>query len=290
MQLNFSNRVFGIAAACLLVASSALAQDPVQVGVPALQQTDPAISLDQPSAAAAEANNPANGAAPAREGLPDIVFGEGGALPVSDKAAKKGPPEVKSLFFTAQEMASIRKAVGVYTRIISGEGSGALDFLKRLQGNDKPKETMRYFIYPQFFLASLVYHSQDDWSVYINNQKLTNREPEGSQGISVKSIDKDKVTLQWIPADLQKVEDVWTITPNKEVRVDLRRGKVTFTLRPNQTFSSYVMRVLEGKVMPMVLDTSPKDKAGEDGKPSVSGKKSHPGTERDFLDRLTGAR
>lgn len=309
MRLNSSNRALFAAAAvaALLAGASAFAQGQPQP-VPAIQQTAPAISLDEPEvaapvpkpaspvavpAAAAEAGK----AAGMPDEVPNVVIG-GGALPMGDQDTRpKKLPEVKSMFFTSEEMASIHKAVAVYARILSGEGGDALDFLKRLQGGDKPKDMPRYFVYPQFFLASLVYHSQDDWSVYINNQKLTNKQPEGSQGIRVKDIDKDKVVIEWMPPDLQKVEDVWNLSPNDKIDVDLKHGKVTFTLRPNQTFSSYVMRVLEGKVMPMVLDMEPKNKDkdknkddGKDGKPALDGKKKGAPTERDFLDRLTGGR
>lgn len=251
---------------------------------PEANAEDRAVPSDMPEAASDKTG----------EGMPDVMIGEGGALPLIDTEKKeKELPKVKSLFFSAEEMASVRKAVSVYTRILSGEGGDALDFLKRLQGDeDAPKETSRYFVYPQFFLASLVYHSDNDWSVYLNNQKLTHAQPEGTQGIRIQSIDKDKVTVEWNPSDMKKIEEVWTIKPNDEILVDLRQRKVVFTLRPNQTFSSYVMRVLEGKVMPMVIDMAPpKSEGGEDGKPSVEGKKKDSApTERDFLDRLLGVR
>jgi hypothetical protein len=247
----------------------------------------PAIVVDvAPETPPAPAENTAGDA----DTGPDVVFG-GDALPINEESKPvKLPPKVRSLFFSAKDMAAIRKAVGVYTRI-AGEGANAMDFLNRLQTPEQQeKKSERYFVYPQFFLASLVYNTPEDWTVYINNQRLTHKNPESSQGLRVKSIDKDKVAFEWMPDNWRKVEDVWSVMPNKDIEVDGRKSTVMFTLRPNQTFSSYVMRVLEGKVMPMVLDLAPKAKEGEDGKPTLNVKPSPDNgpTERDFLDNLLG--
>src|SRR5262249_23080314 len=44
------------------------------------------------------------------------------------------------------------------------------------------------------------------------------------------------------------------IPSNQSVNVDSAQGIVSFTLRPNQTFSSYAMRVLEGRVKPVTIE------------------------------------
>jgi hypothetical protein len=270
-----------LAAGILLMASSAVMADANKTTAPAEKST-PVPPASQATAAAK-----------AGEAAPSIVFG-GQSLQVEDTAAKrkKTPVQVKSLFFSAQEMASIRKAVAVYVRIASGDTNGdALDFLKRLQGggaDDKGRPGARYFVYPQFFLASLVYDSPQDWSVRVNNEKLTTKEPE-SMGIRVIEIDKDRVKLEWMPSDMHKVEEVWNVSPNKDVKVDVKAHKVTFTLRPNQTFTSYVMRVVEGKVMPMVIDLSPKAAKG-DALPGEKAAPEKPGGEKDFIDEILGAR
>ena len=261
-----------------------------------------ALLLAVPAAMAADSKStPADKAKPATaqevplvktpDSAPNVVFG-GQSLQVED-AKKKKIPQVKSFFFNDQEMASIRKAVAVYVRVSSGEASGdAMDFLKRLQGggaDDKAKPGARYFVYPQYFLASLVYDSPQDWSVRVNNEKLTTKIPE-SMGIRVVDIDKDKIKIEWMPTDYNKVEEVWNASSKKDPRVDVRNRKVTFTLRPNQTFTSYAMRVVEGKVMPMVVDLSPKAKSERgDALPGETRPGDKAG-EKDFLDEILGAR
>lgn len=201
--------------------------------------------------------NPDQPAGEAAVGTPSVMIGGKSLVSKSDRpSTEPETPQVKSLFFTQEEMLSMRKALSVYAKIMSGEGESneAMDFLRRLQGGDKPKAAARYFVYPQFYLESLVYNNSEDWSVRINKQKMTPTNPEGKSNIKVTSVDKDKVTVEWIPSDMQKVVEVWSVSPTDNVEVNAKSNLVRFTLRPNQTFSSYVMRVLEGKVVPMVID------------------------------------
>lgn len=289
MRLNSSNKkrfcLFG--AICLLWAVM-----PALVPQPLNASDTPLVVVDEAEATKGQVTRPADGSQPAATdpNSPSIVLG-GESLKVDTQTAKqKLMPKVRSLFFNERDMESIRKAVAAYTRASSGEGgSEAMDFLRRLQGEEKPKPGQRYFMYPQFFLSSLVYHSSQDWSARINGQYYTNKQPEGV-GIRVTDIDKDKVALEWTPADLHRVEEVWNATTTKDPAVNLSGGKVTFTLKTNQTFSSYVMRVLEGKVKPKVLDLAPKTKDGKDlpadGK-STSSKQGATG-QKDFLDELMG--
>jgi len=55
--------------------------------------------------------------------------------------------------------------------------------------------------------------------------------------------------------------------PDAPVLVNKEEGEVAFILRPNQTFSSFVMRALEGKVLPVSFQTIPK--AGKVYEPKV---------------------
>ncbi len=230
------------------------APQPVPAAAPVQVSNQPAAAADAPVTAAASAQPVGS--------VPNVVFG-GEALPVEPMPVRKPALHVKSLFFNAQEMESIRKAVEAYVALSSGENSGAMDFLNRLRGGEAPKPGQRYFVYPQFYLESLVYHSAEDWVVRINHTRLTNKQPDTIAGLKILTINKDEVTLEWTPADMQKVADVLRATPNNNVQVNGQRGTVGFTLHTNQTFSSYVMRVLEGKVMPMMLDLAPKPAPGD---------------------------
>src|SRR5690606_7030051 len=113
-----------------------------------------------------------------------------------------------------------------------------------------------YYSYPQFFLESLVYHGPENWIIWVNGQKINQDTPKDNADIKVLAIDEDKVRLQWKPISMEKVNEVLAHSPNEEIEINNLHGTVDFTLRPNQTFSSYVMRVLEGKVLPVTIDNS----------------------------------
>lgn len=191
-----------------------------------------------------------NGEASA-EGAPPAVAPLSAIIPEENR--------IKSLLFTPEEISDIRYALNIYRKHSGGaaenENFDEEDFLNRLTGLRKAPETNRFFVYPQFFLESLVYHSPNNWAIWINNQKITQDSPKESTDLTVLEIDKDKVQIKWRPVSMQKVNEMWARIPNKEVVVDKRKGAVIFTIKPNQTFSSYVMHVLEGKMRPVTVDT-----------------------------------
>jgi hypothetical protein len=53
-----------------------------------------------------------------------------------------------------------------------------------------------------------------------------------------------------------RVNEIWRVAPNPRVVVSQRQATVEFVLRPNQTFSSYAMDVLEGKLTPVTIDNT----------------------------------
>jgi hypothetical protein len=175
--------------------------------------------------------------------------------------------KIKSLFFTSAEVTDIKLALNTYKKHFSGATEDAdfneEDFLNQLAGLRRSPKTNRYFVYPQFFLDSIVYHGKDNWTVWINGQKYTNSTANEASEIRIAEIDKDKAIIEWKPVAMDKVNAVWDRMPNDEVVVDKQRGLVDFVLRPNQTFSSYVMRVVEGRVQTVTVDNTIVDVAEE---------------------------
>jgi len=166
-------------------------------------------------------------------------------------------PVLKSLFFTQEEMALIMQAARAYERFkiatSNNAQSQAKDFLSQLEEAKKTAQFEKTFEYPQFFLESLMYHTPDDWFIQVNGQKLS---PEKREKFSLKvlAVDGEKALFEWKPMNMQQVNDTWAKTQSEDVTVNRKAGTVTFVLHSNQTFSSYLMRVLEGKVKPVRLD------------------------------------
>jgi hypothetical protein len=80
--------------------------------------------------------------------------------------------------------------------------------------------------------------------------------------IRVLKIDKDKVSLEWKPSeiDIAKITTISKIEPDNRVDIDRANGIIVFTLHANQTFSSYTMQVLEGKVKSVTIRNTVADK------------------------------
>jgi hypothetical protein len=171
--------------------------------------------------------------------------------------------KIHSLFFSPADMADVTVALNNYKKHFSGQPDDAdfdeEDFLNQLAGMRKrgPK-TARFFSYPQFFLESLVYHSKTNWIVWVNGFKITQETPQENDNIVVKEIDQDKVRFEWHPTaiEMERIAPAWERTQPPGIEFDKTHAVVAFTLRPNQTFSSYVMNVLEGKVQSVTIDTS----------------------------------
>ena len=238
------------------------------MAAPLWAQTAPEMPPAAPAAAP-----PVPAAAPETPAVPapdaaKVVIGSGQTLPateVSNAAAPTGAaesvagavPTQGSIFYSDAEIIEIHKAIEVYVRAQEGQASEDDDFLKRLGDaakvkDDKPAERS-YFTYPQFFMESLVYNGPQEWSLRINGQEFKSGDTP-PPNLHVVEITREKALMEWLPTDMEKVNQVWDAAPNEDVKVDKAKHSVMFSLHPNQTFSSYVMRVLEGKVRPMVIE------------------------------------
>jgi hypothetical protein len=176
------------------------------------------------------------------------------AAPASTAPSEEGV--ARSIFFSSEQLNSIKQARKSYERRISGQpGEDEFkedEFLKKLENLVTEAPDDQPFTYPQFFLSSILYRSQNDWAIWLNNIKIT-QDPETQKDIAVLAIDTQKVTLQWRPARMDKITDIGKSTDASGVKLDFINGKVEFTLRGNQTFSSYSMSVVEGRVPQMTL-------------------------------------
>lgn len=113
-------------------------------------------------------------------------------------------------------------------------------------------------LYPVFYLASIAYDRPGDWSIWISGYKITSRKNETD--VSILHVAPDSVTFLWKPdygaAILRRKQDeVFAPTVSVKHKLALSQpikvgeaGEVTFTLRPNQSFSVGYLSVFEGYV------------------------------------------
>lgn len=208
--------------------------------------------------------------APPAATTPPIMILPNGTSPAATPAAPVEALKPSSVFITDDELLKINDAIAAYKRMKESQSANAesqaknfLNQLEDLKGNALEEKQDEPFTYPQFFLENLAYRTPEDWVVQISGQKLSPRISDAGTGLKVISIDKEKVLIEWHPLKMDKVLEVWDNTfndltgNNSEVLVDREHNTVTFELRPNQTFSSYVMRVLEGKVRPVTIEPEP---------------------------------
>lgn len=167
--------------------------------------------------------------------------------------------KIKSLFFSQEEITDIHLAVNTYLSHIGRGSNLPFDeeaFLQRLGGikRGNTASQSRFYTYPQFFLESLVYDAKSQWSIRLNGRTILHNTPQEGSNVRVTAITPERVSLEWAPPDMERVMEIWKRFPNDTITVDAVRSRVSFALKPNQTFSSYVMNVLEGKVEPVSVD------------------------------------
>jgi len=178
--------------------------------------------------------------------------------PKAPEVEFSGVANMKSILFADTDVAAIYNARKFYEQHLNGATNGGIaedDFLKNLEkiGASKSDVAPKTFTYPQFFLSSLAYHSPNDWVVWINNEKFTPESGVSLAGLRILSINNEKATVEWQPVNMDKIIDSANIDDNL-IQIDIMRNKVVFTLKANQTFTSYAMKVVEGKVTPVTIN------------------------------------
>lgn len=190
------------------------------------------------------------------EGLPDIPPPPPG-LAVGKTGRFVLPPESwsKSIMFTPEETRRLTQAISLYERRLGRKTISAPGVVTR-------RDVASAGRIPSFYLGSIAYVSPKLWTVWLNNEKYTHDKTEGE--VRVLSVFSDKVSLTWSMDSLDIIVPDWRnkLTINDQgdyessdslVRVNNAGTEVTFTLRPNQSFVSNQMKVVEGRAADKLL-------------------------------------
>ncbi|PIR38465.1 MAG: hypothetical protein COV35_06775 [Alphaproteobacteria bacterium CG11_big_fil_rev_8_21_14_0_20_39_49] len=114
---------------------------------------------------------------------------------------------------------------------------------------ERPKEA------PAFYLSSILYLSPDNWSVWINGQKVSFG--EGYNNVEIVKVTETEVTMIWRDSMIDYVSPGWKdkynlmaddrfMSNERNVVVDLENGDISFVLGVNQSFDSMSMEIIEG--------------------------------------------
>lgn len=145
-----------------------------------------------------------------------------------------------------------------------GEGRRLEDFLNPQETEEVPEEIL------QLSLASIIYHTDADWTIWVNGKRYYRDTAmagfavgDSQSQVKVVDITPSSVSFVWepIPASFSKVAQRWQekqrfsdhaqspqVAKNEQVDFNRENRTVAVTLRPNQTFVSRFMSVMEGQL------------------------------------------
>ncbi|MCC7259775.1 MAG: hypothetical protein IT567_01935 [Alphaproteobacteria bacterium] len=110
-----------------------------------------------------------------------------------------------------------------------------------------------------FYLDSIMYMSSGNWAVWINGRKFSHDEQESDDAaadIKIEDISREKVTFSWAVGNVDAISPHWQEkvalmgdkgASDSDITVDPKTQTVYVTLRPNQTFISRAMEIVEGR-------------------------------------------
>lgn len=263
--------------ACLMFIPTGYAQDMPQPLPPPIASSPPDMLMPAPVLPAAPSppdgllSAPILPPAPAQTNapvtLPPVIPAD------SSQPATPAPPiaPVNTAELTPPELPAIQEPDSsdtYHSVMFTPEELQRLEALiARIRAGKKPEETAppniladlidskpKSYIFPQYFLDSIIYHTSSQWTLWVNGVKYTPDEVESIEKLKLNVISPAQASFTLaVPRD----SDVNLKQPvtDERVQIDVMNRQVTFLLQPNQTFSSYNMKIYEGKVQPVTFDS-----------------------------------
>lgn len=189
--------------------------------------------------------------------------------PVDEKTLEKAKDvidafETGTLMFDRKDIDGVNKII---TALLSGikqeekkettekDGEEKENLLSNLldQLGDKEQTALpKSYTFPSFYMSSVVYYSANDWAVWINGFKFSNRNNKKIPPLYVENISKTQATIVWFPAKSlhEGLKEIQGKNKKRDrfVSFDSTKGTFTFTLKPNETFVSGISSIKEGRV------------------------------------------
>lgn len=106
------------------------------------------------------------------------------------------------------------------------------------------------------YLGSILYRSKDDWTVWINDQKISSRDNNKENELYIKKIDAEKAEISWtMSISKWKILTGNRFTENAPLNAN-NQVEFNFILSFNQTYILNTNEVVEGKISPSTAENS----------------------------------
>ncbi len=166
------------------------------------------------------------------------------------------PSEYHSIFFSDQEMITLngleqkRK-----NQLIAGIGLQEAE-----QPANEPQTIVSYYTYPQFYLNSLAYQGANRWTFWLNRFAYNPSNAATLPGLTIEEVSSNYIMFKFRAKESDPI-DFRSDDHGANVQTDAASRTITFTLRPNQTFSTYTLKTYEGQVEPVTVNAGQIDPA-----------------------------
>jgi hypothetical protein len=140
-----------------------------------------------------------------------------------------------------------------------------------------------------YYLKSILYFAPDNWTLWLNDKKISYG--DSISDISFANVTSDFAVVLWRQADPDKLfpswkssftslgNDTWA-SAKKNIVINSVTGDISFIIKPNQSFMSDIMEIVEGPVSAAVASEtkagSGAGKEGDSSEPSVTKTASRP--------------
>lgn len=154
--------------------------------------------------------------------------------------------QYKSVMFTDQELSLISESVRAFK---AGTGLAAAGLAQGVENQIR-----------SYHLNSIIYKGENQWTIWLNNNKLSPGSDAG--GLKIESVSEHSATVKWFTSELDRITPDWrrklVIVSNNKYKAKPSDGAIvievqdqnsvliTFRLEPNQTFDVNNMKIKEG--------------------------------------------
>ncbi len=175
--------------------------------------------------------------------------------------------DISSMMFSSEQVDLL------YSRIRKFKLSGGnIESVIATSEDGALSEEEQKYTFVTFYLASILYPSDGDWSIWLNNEKIRKESATELATVEIKKVSENHIVLEYktdpqqftvnaptyknilnrvTPEDSLGDEQPWDfISKDKNIKVASSVAVVQFKLRMGQTFSLYDMEVKEGQYTP----------------------------------------